>query len=169
MSEGKNYRLEQREIQAFLPHRYPFLMVDRILDITGPGALDDDNPKTKVGIKVVGIKNVSVNEPYFTGHFPNMPIMPGVQIIEAMAQCASFAFYPTYMKKTAEERDGFRCFLVGVDGARFRVPVVPGDTIRFETEVSLCRSTMWAFACKAYVEGKLVAEANLMANLVVNS
>jgi 3-hydroxyacyl-[acyl-carrier-protein] dehydratase len=169
MSEVKSYRLEQQEIQAFLPHRYPFLMVDRILDITGPGALDDDNPKTKVGIKVVGIKNVSVNEPYFTGHFPNMPIMPGVQIIEAMAQCASFAFYPTYMKKTAEERDGFRCFLVGVDGARFRVPVVPGDTIRFETEVSLCRSTMWAFACKAYVEGKLVAEANLMANLVVNS
>ena len=169
MSEVKSYRLEQGEIQVFLPHRYPFLMVDRILDITGPGALDDDNPKTKVGIKVVGIKNVSVNEPYFTGHFPNMPIMPGVQIIEAMAQVASFAFYPTYTKKTAEERDGFRCFLVGVDGARFRVPVVPGDTIRFETEVSLCRSTMWAFACKAYVEGKLVAEANLMANLVVNS
>jgi 3-hydroxyacyl-[acyl-carrier-protein] dehydratase len=169
MNEGKAYRLEQREIQAFLPHRYPFLMVDRILDITGPGALDDDNPKTKVGIKVVGIKNVSVNEPYFTGHFPNMPIMPGVQIIEAMAQVASFAFYPTYMKKTPAERDGFRCFLVGVDGARFRVPVVPGDTLRFETEVSLCRSSMWAFTCKAYVEGKLVAEANLMANLVVNS
>ncbi len=169
MSEANPYRLEQREIQAFLPHRYPFLMVDRILEINGPGALDDDNPKTKVGIKVVGIKNVSVNEPYFTGHFPNMPIMPGVQIIEAMAQVASFAFYPTYMKKTVDERDGFRCFLVGVDGARFRVPVVPGDTLRFETEVSVCRSTMWGFACKAYVEGKLVAEANLMANLVVNS
>jgi len=169
MSDRTPYRLEQREIQSFLPHRYPFLMVDRILDIQGPGPLDDDNTKTKVGIKVVGIKNVTANEPYFMGHFPNMPIMPGVQIIEAMAQVASFAFYPTYMKKTASERDGFRCFLVGVDGARFRVPVVPGDSIRFETEVTLCRSTMWGFSCKAFVEGKLVAEANLLANLVVNS
>jgi len=169
MSETPTYPLEQRQIQAFLPHRYPFLMVDRILEISGPGALDDDSPKSKMGIKVVGLKNVTVNEPYFTGHFPNMPIMPGVQIIEAMAQVASFAFYPTYMKKNTDERDGFRCFLVGVDGARFRVPVVPGDSIRFETEVTLCRSTMWGFACKAYVEGKLVAEANLMANLVMNS
>ena len=89
MSEARNYRLEQQEIQAFLPHRYPFLMVERILEITSTGPLDDENLKTKVGIKVVGIKNVSVNEPFFPGHFPNMPIMPGVQIIEAMARAVA--------------------------------------------------------------------------------
>ena len=168
MSERSPYYLEQKSIQEFLPHRYPFLMVDRILEIYGPGPLDDDSPKSKVGIKVVGQKNVTMNEPYFTGHFPSFPIMPGVQIIEAMAQVASFAFYPSFIKKSAEVREGFQCFLVGVDGARFRCPVTPGDVIRFETEVTLCRATMWGFSCKAYVEGKLVAEANLLANLVTN-
>ncbi len=169
MSERSPYYLEQAQIQKFLPHRYPFLMVDRILEITGPGALDDETPKSKIGIKVVGQKNVTMNEPYFTGHFPEMPIMPGVQITEAMAQVASFSMYPSFMKPDSPYRSGFQCFLVGVDGARFRMPVTPGDVLRIETEVTLCRSTMWGFACKGFVEGKLVAEANLMANLVANS
>ena len=167
MNEKGQFYLEQREIQAFLPHRYPFLMVDRILEISGPNPMDDENPKNKIGIKVVGIKNVTMNEPYFTGHFPQMPIMPGVQIIEAMAQVSSFSMYPSMVHRLGKSDSNFQCFLVGVDGARFRVPVTPGDSIRFETEVIGCRTTMWSFAGKAYVEGKLVAEAKLMANLVV--
>jgi 3-hydroxyacyl-[acyl-carrier-protein] dehydratase len=169
MSEPSPFYLEQRQIQKFLPHRYPFLMVDRILEITGPGPLDDENPKSRLGIKVVGQKNVTMNEPYFTGHFPELPIMPGVQIVEAMAQVASFSVYPSFIKNIDHYRDGFQCFLVAVDGARFRSPVTPGDVLRIETEVTLCRSSMWGFACKAFVDGKLTAEANLMANLVANS
>ena len=168
MTEKSKFYLEQKEIQAFLPHRYPFLMVDRILDISGPNPMDDDNQKNKVGIKVVGIKNCTMNEPYFTGHFPQMPIMPGVQIIEAMAQVSSFSLYPGMVSRLNDVKaGGIQCFLVGVDGARFRVPVTPGDTIRFETEVVSCRRTMWTFDGKAFVDGKLVAEAQMMANIVV--
>jgi 3-hydroxyacyl-[acyl-carrier-protein] dehydratase len=169
MNERSPYYLEQRQIQKFLPHRYPFLMVDRILEITGPGPLDDENPKSRLGIKVVGQKNVTMNEPYFTGHFPELPIMPGVQIVEAMAQVASFSVYPSFIKNMDHYREGFQCFLVAVDGARFRNPVTPGDVLRIETEVTMCRSSMWGFGCKAFVDGRLVAEADLMANLVANS
>jgi len=169
MSERSPYYLEQRQIQAFLPHRYPFLMVDRILEITGPGPLDEESPKSRIGIKVTGVKNVTMNEPYFTGHFPELPIMPGVQIVEAMAQVASFAMYPSFLKNLDAYREGFQCFLVAVDGARFRSPVTPGDSLRIETEVTLCRSSMWGFKCKAMVDGKVVAEADLMANLVSNA
>jgi 3-hydroxyacyl-[acyl-carrier-protein] dehydratase len=143
-------------------------MVDRILDITGPGPLDDDSPKSKIGIKVRGVKNVTMNEPYFTGHFPDLPIMPGVQIIEAMAQVSSFSIYPAYVKRPDDFKDGFQCFLVGVDGARFRSPVTPGDVLALETEVTLSRSSMWGFKCRAMVEGKLVAEADIMANILLN-
>ena len=169
MNERSPFYLEQRQIQAFLPHRYPFLMVDRILEISGPGALDDENPKSRFGIKVVGVKNVTMNEPYFTGHFPEFPVMPGVQIVEAMAQVSSFSMYPSFIKRIDQYKDGFQCFLVAVDGARFRTPVTPGDSLRIETEVTMCRTTMWGFQCKAFVEGRLVAEAGLMANLVSNS
>ena len=168
MSELSPFYLDTRKIQEFLPHRYPFLMVDRILEITGPGPLDDDSPKSKLGIKVRGVKNVTMNEPYFTGHFPDLPIMPGVQIIEAMAQVSSFSIYPTYVKKREEFKDGFQCFLVGVDGARFRSPVTPGDVLIMETEVTMPRSTMWGFKGRATVDGKLVAEANILANIILN-
>ena len=164
--EKPQYYLDQKLIQEFLPHRQPFLLVDRILEISGPNPMDDENLKNKVGIKVIGQKNVTINEPFFQGHFPEFPIMPGVLIIEAMAQVASFAMYPLMIKKIREAQDRFQCALVGVDGARFRQPVTPGDVLRFETEVTGCRTSLWTFACKAYVEGKLVAEANLMANLV---
>ncbi len=168
MNEPAPYQLDIRKIQEFLPHRYPFLMVDRILDITGPGPLDSDESKTKIGIKVRGVKNVTMNEPYFTGHFPDLPIMPGVQIIEAMAQVASFSIYPTYMKRKAEFDDGFQCFLVGVDNARFRAPVTPGDVLVVETEVTMSRSTMWGFHVRGTVDGKLVAEADLLANILMS-
>src|SRR6476469_8510195 len=91
------YYLEQKQIQKFLPHRQPFLLVDRILSITGPNVMTDENPKNKLGIKVVGQKNVSMNEPHFAGHFPEFPIMPGVLILETMAQVASFSMYPFMM------------------------------------------------------------------------
>jgi 3-hydroxyacyl-[acyl-carrier-protein] dehydratase len=161
--------LDQKLIQEFLPHRYPFLLVDRILSITGPADMENADPKTKVGVKVVAQKNVSVNEPFFQGHFPTMPIMPGVLITEAMAQVSSFSMYPIMIKKLREGNESFQCFLVGVDNARFRVPVVPGDVLRIETVVTHCRSSMWTFSCKAFVEDKLVAEADLMANLSLSS
>ena len=164
------YRLEQKQVQAFLPHRQPFLMVDRILSITGPNSMMDDQPKNKIGIKVVGQKNISINEPHFSGHFPSFAIMPGVLILETMAQVASFSMYP-YMNQLGQGnlknlQSQFQCVLVGVDQARFRVPVVPGDVLRVETEVTGCRTFLWTFICKAFVEDKLVAEAKIMANLM---
>ena len=166
MEEKSQYYLEQRQIQEFLPHRPPFLLIDRILDISGPQVMDDDNPKNKIGIKVVARKNVSMNEPHFIGHFPEVPVMPGVLIIEAMAQAASFSLYPSVIKKIRSHSDAFQCVLVGVDDARFRSPVTPGDVLRIETEVASSRSSLWVFNCKAFVDDKLVAEAKLMANLI---
>ncbi len=159
------YYLEQKEIQKFLPHRPPFLLVDRILSVSGPNTMIDDQPKNKLGIKVVGIKNVSMNEPHFMGHFPEFAIMPGVLILETMAQVASFSMYP-YMMLENNVRGRFQCVLVGVDQARFRIPVTPGDVLRIETEVTGCRTYLWSFLCKGYVGEKLVAEAKIMANLM---
>ena len=169
MSEPIGYRLVQKQIQEFLPHRPPFLLVDRILEISSPHPMDDDNMKNKVGIKVIGQKNVTMNEPHFLGHFPQAPVMPGVLIVEAMAQVASFSMYPAAIKKIRGAGEAYQCVLVGVNDARFRAPVIPGDVLKIETEVTMSRSFLWTFACKAFVEGKLVAEANLMANLIPTS
>lgn len=167
MNEKPKFYLEQKQIREFLPHRFPFLMVDRILEISGPNVMDDENPKNKVGIKVIGQKGVTVNEPYFTGHFPDAPIMPGVMLVETMAQVAAFSMYPLMAKSITDNQKRFQMVLAGVDNARFRVPVTPGDNLRIEAEVTGCRTSIWTFSAKAYVEGKLVAEANLMANLVM--
>lgn len=164
--EKSKYYLEQKQIQEFLPHRQPFLLVDRIFDITGPETMANDDMKAKTGIKVFGQKNVSMNEPFFQGHFPDLPIMPGVLQIEAMAQVASFSMYPSMIEKIRKGDQTFQCFLVGVDGVRFRQLVVPGDVLKFETEVTAVRKTIWMFNCKGFVEGKLVSEASLMANLM---
>ncbi len=135
------------EIQKVLPHRYPFLLVDRIIEI-------------ERGKRIVGIKNVSSNEPCFQGHFPDNPVMPGVLIVEAMAQVGAYAAldYPEIGDKTP--------YLAAIDRARFRHPVVPGDRMRIEVELIRMRGNIGRLGCMAYVEDKLVADAELTFALV---
>ena len=133
------------EIQATLPHRYPFLLVDRIQEL-------------EAGRRVVGIKNVTVNEPFFQGHFPQRPIMPGVLIIEAMAQVGGVLAF-----KSAPPAGRPVVYLTGVDKAKFRKPVVPGDQLRFEIEVLKQRPPFWKMQARAYVESALVCEAEMTA------
>ena len=137
--------LDINQIMKILPHRHPFLLVDRILEI-------------ETGKRIVGLKNVTVNEPFFPGHFPGHPVMPGVLIIEAMAQVAGILAY----QSDESLRDKVTYF-VGIDNAKFRKPVVPGDQIRFEIEATGCKRGIWIFSAKAFVDGKLVTEAELKA------
>ena len=137
--------LDVNEIMKLLPHRYPFLLVDRVTEID-PGK------------KIVGLKNVTINEPFFPGHFPGHPVMPGVLIIEAMAQTAAILVYSS----SADNKDKITYF-VGIDNTKFRKPVVPGDQLRFEIELTGCRRGIYTFSGKAYVEGKLVTESELRA------
>lgn len=138
--------LDVNEIMKILPHRYPFLMVDRILEMD-PGK------------RIVGIKNVTINEPFFQGHFPGHPVMPGVLIIEAMAQVAGIL---AYLSSSEENRKKVSYFMA-IDNARFRKPVFPGDLLRLEMETTLNRRGIWGFNGKAFVEDKLVADAALKA------
>ncbi len=138
--------LDVKEIMNILPHRYPFLMVDRIIEMD-PGK------------RIVGVKNVTINEPFFQGHFPGHPVMPGVLIIEAMAQVAGIL---AYLSSDDEIRKKVSYFMT-IDNARFRKPVVPGDLLRLEMETTLNRRGIWGFNGKAYVEDKLVADADLKA------
>jgi len=137
--------LDVNEIMNLLPHRYPFLLVDRILEID-PGK------------KIVGLKNVTMNEPFFPGHFPGHPVMPGVLIVEAMAQVAAIFVY-----SSSEDNKDKITYFVGIDNTKFRKPVVPGDQLRMELEVIGCRRGIYTFSGKAYVEGKLVTETELRA------
>jgi 3-hydroxyacyl-[acyl-carrier-protein] dehydratase len=121
-----------------------------------------------VGTKVVALKNVSFNEAYFQGHFPGFAIVPGVLIMESMAQTASFSLYPHMRSELEKYRGKFQCILVGVEGARFRRPVVPGDTLRIESVVTKTRGRLWAFQCVATVDGQKAAEAEILANLVLD-
>jgi beta-hydroxyacyl-ACP dehydratase FabZ len=132
------------EILKTLPHRYPMLLIDRILEI-------DD------GKRIVGLKNVSANEQFFQGHFPGAPVMPGVLIVEAMAQCAAVLFL-----REIEDRDKKLFLFGGVDKARFRKPVVPGDQLILECEVLQKRATTVKVRGQAKVDGAVVAEAELL-------
>ncbi|MCX7857438.1 MAG: 3-hydroxyacyl-ACP dehydratase FabZ [Deltaproteobacteria bacterium] len=138
--------MEVKEIIALLPHRFPFLLVDRIVEL-------------EPGKRAVGIKNVTYNEPFFEGHFPDSPIMPGVLIIEAMAQTGGVLAFKTFPEKKGS------VFFLGIDEARFRKPVIPGDQLRMVVEVVKHKKDIWIFEGKAYVEGEIVAEAKIMAML----
>jgi 3-hydroxyacyl-[acyl-carrier-protein] dehydratase len=138
--------IEIHEIMKILPHAYPFLLVDRIVEI---------EPEKRI----VGIKNVTYNEPFFPGHFPGRPIMPGVLIVEALAQTAGVLAF----KSMPGEEQGKPVYFLGIDNVRFRKPVTPGDQLRLEVEITKHRQAIWGFKGKALVEGKLVAEAELLA------
>lgn len=140
--------LDVNQIMEILPHRYPFLMVDKIVEVD-PGK------------RIVGIKNVTINEPFFPGHFPGHPIMPGVLIIEAMAQISAIM---AYLASKEEDRNKVTYFMA-IENARFRKPVKPGDQLRIEAETIFCKRGIWSMGCKAYVDGTLVTEAELKATL----
>ncbi|SBS34983.1 3-hydroxyacyl-[acyl-carrier-protein] dehydratase FabZ [Marinomonas aquimarina] len=138
--------MDVNEIRRYLPHRYPFLLVDRVVELT-PGE------------SVVAYKNVTVNEPFFNGHFPDHPVMPGVLIIEAMAQAAGILGFKT-MDKTPQ--DGSIYYFVGADNTRFKRPVVPGDRLQLEAKILTERRGIWKFEVKATVEGELVCSSTIL-------
>jgi 3-hydroxyacyl-[acyl-carrier-protein] dehydratase len=136
--------MDIKEIQKFLPHRYPFLMVDRIIEI-------------ELGTKAIGIKNVTANEEFFQGHFPGQPIMPGVLIIEAMAQVGGILAFRSGVNM------GKAVYFMSIEKAKFRKPVVPGDQLRLEIQILQQRGNVWRFSGNATVEGKIAAEAEFTA------
>jgi len=136
--------MDVNDILGMLPHRYPFMLVDRILEI------DIENQK------IVGYKNLTFNEPFFQGHFPQEPIMPGVMQLEAMAQVAGI------LLNKVNEREGAIAYFMAIDKAKFRRKVVPGDKLRMEVEVTRMRSRMATVSAKAYVEEDLASQAELM-------
>ncbi|MCG6917555.1 MAG: 3-hydroxyacyl-ACP dehydratase FabZ [Deltaproteobacteria bacterium] len=138
--------IDVREIMEIMPHRYPFLLVDRIESL-------------KEGEEIVGIKNVTINEPFFAGHFPGNPIMPGVLIIEAMAQVGGVLAFHSSPKEWA----GSLVYFMGIDKVRFRKPVVPGDQLRLKLTTIRQKQRVFKMRGEAYVEDTLVAEAELMA------
>jgi len=133
-----------KDIQNLLPHRYPFLMVDRIVEI---------EPEKRA----VGIKNVTINEEFFQGHFPGNPIMPGVLIVEALAQVAGILAFQSGAS------EGKTVYFMSIEKAKFRRPVVPGDQLRLEVSVLQFRGNVWKFAGNAFIEDKIAAEAEFTA------
>ena len=138
--------MDIHEILKYLPHRYPFLLVDRVLELD-PGK------------SIAALKNVTMNEPFFNGHFPHYPVMPGVLIIEALAQAAALLTLKT-ANREADESSVY--FFVGIDNARFKKPVVPGDQLILKAVILRERIGIWRYAVKAEVDGKTVTEAELM-------
>ncbi len=130
-------------IQKLLPHRYPMLLIDKITEL-------------EPNVRAVGIKNVTINEPFFQGHFPDNPIMPGVLIVEAMAQVAAILAFRSGVT-------GDTVYFMSIEKAKFRKPVIPGDQLRFEIKVRKTRNSVWKFTGSAFVEDKLVSEAEFTA------
>lgn len=139
-------KMNINEVMNYLPHRYPFLLIDRVLEL-------------ELGKSIVAIKNVSFNEPHFIGHFPAQPIMPGVLIVEALAQATGILAFKSEVGKPI---DGQIYMLVGVDKVRFKRMVEPGDQIRLEVEVMTVKRGIWKFKCQALVDDKIVTCAELM-------
>jgi len=141
--------MDIHEILQRLPHRYPFLLIDRVLS-------------TEPGKSIVALKNVTINEPFFPGHYPHHPVMPGVLIIEAMAQAAALLSFSS----GADKADDNKVYLfVGIDGARFKRPVSPGDQLIIKVEVLANKRGLWKFSAKAEVDGLLAAEAEIMCTM----
>ena len=140
--------IEIQEIMQYLPHRYPFLLVDRVIEY-------------EEHHRIVGIKNVSINEPFFQGHFPGVPIMPGVMIIESMAQVGGVLVF-----KALPDREKMLVFFAGIQNARFRKPVVPGDQLRIEMLLTRARTRLGKLKGEAYVGDQRVAEAEILFSLV---
>ncbi len=141
--------LDIHEVLEHLPHRYPFLLVDRVLEL-------------EKGKRIVALKNVTINEPFFQGHFPHHPVMPGVLQIEALAQAAGILSFQT-MGRRSDDRSVY--YFVGIDHARFKRPVMPGDQLRLEVEIVRMSRSIWKYAGRALVDGALAAEAELMCTL----
>lgn len=141
--------LDIRAILEHLPHRYPFLLVDRVLEV-------------EPGKRIRALKNVTINEPYFVGHFPHLPVMPGVLQIEALAQAAGILSFQT-MGRVSDDRSVY--YFVGIDGARFKRPVVPGDQLILDVEITRVARSIWKYSGRASVEGQTSAEAELMCTL----
>jgi 3-hydroxyacyl-[acyl-carrier-protein] dehydratase len=135
-----------KRILQMIPHRYPMLMVDRVVGM-------------ELDHKAIGIKNVSINEPFFQGHFPSEPVMPGVLIVEAMAQTAAVLVVSTF----GSESEGKLVYFMSIDGVRFRRPVMPGDRLELHVEKIQSRANVWKFSGRAMVDGKLAAEATFAA------
>ncbi len=140
--------VEIKEIMKMIPHRYPFLMIDRVVDVVK-------------GASAIGLKNVTMNEPYFQGHFPGHPVMPGVLIVEAMAQTAA-----VLVVKTQEDAAGKVVYFTSIDGAKFRKPVFPGDQLHIKVTVLQNRGPVWKFSCVAEVGGKKVTEGTITAMIM---
>jgi len=140
--------MDVTKIQELLPHRYPFLLVDRILEVQG-------------NQKIIGLKNVTVNEPFFQGHFPGHPIMPGVLIVEAMAQTGGLL-----LMERVTERENKVVYFMALDAVKFRKPVVPGDQLRMEVEMLQFRGKIARMKGVATVDGQVVTEAEMMACVV---
>lgn len=147
--EGGSGVIDIQEILELLPHRYPFVLVDRVLEFT-PGK------------HIAALKNVTINEPFFTGHFPGRPVMPGVLIIEAMAQAAGLLSFKTPELNLTK---GSIFYFAGIDHARFKRPVRPGDSLRLEADVLKIVRGVGKFACRATVDGQLAAEGEILAVL----
>ena len=138
--------MDIHEILQYLPHRYPFLLVDRVVEV-------------EPGKSIHAYKNITINEPFFVGHFPHHPVMPGVLIMEALAQAAGILSFKTEDKKPTE-KDVF--YFAGIDGARFKRPVMPGDQLHLHVEIERQMRGVWKFKAEARVDGQLAAEAKLM-------
>jgi 3-hydroxyacyl-[acyl-carrier-protein] dehydratase len=141
--------MDIHQIIEHLPHRYPFLLVDRVLEVV-PGE------------RITALKNVSMNEPFFPGHYPHHPVMPGVLVIEALAQTAAILSFKTMGSKP---NDNSVYYFVGIDGARFKRPVTPGDQLILEVSIITTKRSIWKYAATAKVDGQIAAEAELMCTL----
>ena len=150
ISKSVDY-IDIEKIVKMIPHRYPMLLIDKVVDIV-------------IDQSAVGIKNVTANENFFTGHFPSKMVMPGVLMIESMAQTCAVLVIETLGKKS----EGSLVYFMSVDGGKFRKPVVPGDQLKFHVNKIRNRSNVWKFKCKGYVEGELVAEATISAMIMAD-